>query len=85
MDECISFDKICPDGSQCINTVGSYTCSCAVGYYHFRNETDNTTLCMGIHNYYNNYELPIAGTIIMGFSIKNLISMHTPCMNNIKF
>ena len=53
MDECTLFDKICPDGSQCINTVGSYTCICAVGYYHFRNETDNTTLCTGIHNYYS--------------------------------
>ena len=49
MDECIIFNKICPSGSQCINTVGSFTCACEVGYYHDRNERENTTLCIGMY------------------------------------
>ena len=46
VDECKLNDTVCPNGSQCINTVGSFTCACEVGYYHIRNE--NTTLCTGM-------------------------------------
>ena len=31
-DECL-VDGICPAGSRCINTIGSYSCACDVGYF----------------------------------------------------
>ena len=48
MDEC-SFNNLCPESSQCINTVGSYTCACDVGYFH--DEHQNMCIGKGISQY----------------------------------
>ena len=50
VDECsesISPLAICPRGSRCINTNGSYTCTCNAGYFHFQIEIGNMNRCEG--------------------------------------
>ena len=42
-NECLIGDDSCPDGSQCVNIDGGYTCLCATGYAY--NPTQN--LCSG--------------------------------------
>ena len=41
MDECLSGDNDCDVNADCFNTVGSYSCSCNVGYI------GNGTTCEG--------------------------------------
>ena len=31
VDECLE-EGVCPAGSRCMNTIGSYTCTCDAGY-----------------------------------------------------
>ena len=47
IDECSEngITAICPEGSRCINTNGSYTCVCNEGYFHLR--TENLNECEG--------------------------------------
>ena len=42
INECLEED-VCPAGSRCMNTIGSYTCTCGAGYFLF---TKNNT-CSG--------------------------------------
>lgn len=44
LNECLE-ESICPAGSRCINTIGSYTCTCDAGYFLFTINGDNT--CSG--------------------------------------
>lgn len=32
IDECIEVEDACSSNEECINTVGSYTCNCRVGF-----------------------------------------------------
>ena len=43
-NECLE-ESVCPGDSQCINTDGSYTCSCEKGYHYVNNE--NMNMCIG--------------------------------------
>ena len=43
INECLLEEGVCPAGSRCMNTIGSYTCTCGTGYFLF---TKNNT-CSG--------------------------------------
>ena len=49
IDECSESTTaaICPRDSQCINTNGSYTCTCNEGYFHLQSLTENLNKCEG--------------------------------------
>ena len=48
IDECSkSITAICPRGSRCINTNGSYTCTCNEGYFLLQNSTGDINRCEG--------------------------------------
>ena len=45
INECLE-ENICPTGSRCINTIGSYTCTCDVGYFLMTTDNGGNT-CNG--------------------------------------
>ena len=45
IDECLQ-ESICPAGTRCINTFGSYTCTCDAGYFLMNTDGGGNT-CNG--------------------------------------
>ena len=49
IDECLESNTtaVCPRDSQCVNTNGSYTCTCDEGYFHLQDLTNDINKCLG--------------------------------------
>ena len=43
----------CPTGSHCLNTLGSYVCSCDVGYHFVIMNGESQGICIGKFNFNN--------------------------------
>ena len=64
VDECIVTPEVCGTGGTCVNTVGSYVCTCTSGYIWSSDDGTCVSKLCNVHTHLNLHDSPMVAVLL---------------------